>query len=218
MVSASWLGPGVAARNDASALATCVVQSINHGQGNGVSNVIVSTGLLSNARFIPSPNKDARPEGEVIDALVIHCISLPPGDVGSPDIESFFCNALAKEAHPFFETICQLAVSAHLLIRRDGSVIQFVPFGERAWHAGVSEFKGRTRVNDFSIGIELEGSDFVPFEERQYQALAEITRALRLAYPGITSARVVGHNQIAPQRKTDPGPYFNWVRYRQSMS
>ena len=183
-----------------------------------MSRVNMPTGLLSGARFLPSPNKDERPEGMVIDVLVIHSISLPPGDFGSQAIESFFCNGLARQDHPFYEVICQLTVSAHLLIRRDGSVIQFVPFGERAWHAGISEFGGRTRVNDFSIGIELEGSDFGPFEEHQYHALAEVTRALRQAYPGITPERVVGHNQIAPQRKTDPGPYFNWERYRQSMA
>lgn len=175
------------------------------------------TGLLAGARQAPSPNKDARPAGMAIDVLVIHSISMPPGDVGAADIEAFFCNALDTTVHPFYETVKGVTVSSHLLIRRDGAVVQFVPLDLRAWHAGVSEFSGRTRVNDFSIGIELEGSDFAPYEEQQYQALIAVTRALRSTYPGITSERVVGHDQIAPQRKTDPGPYFNWTRYRQAL-
>ena len=187
-------------------------------EGEKVRNVNLPSGLLDSARYLPSPNKDERPPGATIDTLVIHSISLPPGEFGSPDVEFFFCNGLSQHGHPFYESICQLTVSAHLLIRRDGSVIQLVPFGERAWHAGVSEFDGRTRVNDFSIGIELEGSDFVPYEERQYQELISVTQALRVAYPGITRERIVGHHQIAPQRKTDPGPYFNWTRYRQALA
>lgn len=184
----------------------------------GVFQVNSRSGLLAGASFIASANKDDRPAGMSVDTLVIHSISLPPGEHGSPDVEAFFCNGLKSQDHPFYQSICQLTVSSHLLIRRDGSVIQFVPFGERAWHAGVSEFDGRTRVNDFSIGIELEGSDFEPYEERQYQALIAVTSAIREAYPAISPERVVGHNQIAPQRKTDPGPYFNWTRYRQSMA
>ncbi len=177
--------------------------------------VNLPVGLLEEAEHQLSPNLDERPAGVAIDTLVIHSISLPPGEFGTADVMSFFRNSLDQSGHVFYESICQLKVSAHLLIRRDGSIIQFVPFEKRAWHAGVSEFTGRTQVNDFSIGIEMEGSDFCPYEERQYQALISVTRALRLVYPGITPERIVGHNQIAPQRKTDPGPYFNWTRYRQ---
>jgi AmpD protein len=178
----------------------------------------LDTGILTGVRYHPTTNQDRRPADCAINTLVIHSISLPPGEFGSSDIESFFCNSLDVLRHSFYPSIHELRVSAHLLIRRDGSVIQFVPFGERAWHAGVSEFDGRNRVNDFSIGIELEGSDFEPYEERQYQTLIAVTAAIRQAYPAITPERVVGHNQIAPQRKTDPGPYFNWTRYRQAMT
>jgi N-acetyl-anhydromuramoyl-L-alanine amidase len=149
--------------------------------------------------------------------LVVHAISMPPGEYGGTDIEHLFCNSLDFTCHPFYREIDGLSVSAHLLIRRDGQVIQFVPFQERAWHAGASTLEGRARVNDFSIGIELEGSDNAPFEEAQYRTLAEVTRALRAAYPGITPQRIVGHADIAPERKTDPGPYFNWVRYRRAV-
>lgn len=169
------------------------------------------------AVYIASPNFDARPHGTVIDSLVIHAISLPPGEYGGNDIEQLFCNNLNDNGHSFYSEIAGLKVSAHLLIRRDGQVIQFVPFHERAWHAGVSEFQGRSRVNDFSIGIELEGSDFAPFEEAQYLALEAVTRALCMAYPQITPERIVGHVDIAPERKRDPGPYFNWLRYRKAL-
>jgi AmpD protein len=174
-------------------------------------------GLLEGVRYVPSPNFDTRPDDAVIDALVIHAISMPPGEYGGTDIERLFCNRLDFTCHPFYREIDGLTVSAHLLIRRDGEVVQFVPFQMRAWHAGVSMLAGRTRVNDFSIGIELEGSDDDPFEEAQYQALAEVTRALRDAYPGISAERIVGHADFAPERKTDPGPYFNWERYRRAF-
>lgn len=175
-------------------------------------------GRLDGACYIASPNFDARPQDSVIDTLVIHAISLPPGEYGGDDIEQLFCNRLNKDDHSFYAEIVSLKVSAHLLIRRNGQVIQFVPFQERAWHAGVSEFQGRSRVNDFSIGIELEGSDFAPFEEAQYLALEVVTQALRKAYPQILPERIVGHVDIAPQRKRDPGPYFNWLRYREAMA
>jgi AmpD protein len=176
------------------------------------------SGLLDGARYVPSPNCDARPADMGIDALVIHAISLPPGEYGGADIEQLFCNRLDFSCHPFYREIDGLTVSAHLLIRRDGQVIQFVPFQERAWHAGVSALAGRERVNDCSIGIELEGSDHAPFEETQYRALAEVTRALTTAYPAIAPERIVGHADIAPGRKTDPGPYFNWARYRRALT
>jgi N-acetyl-anhydromuramoyl-L-alanine amidase len=154
----------------------------------------------------------------VVDVLVVHAISMPPGEYPGSDIERLFCNSLDFACHPFYQEIDGLTVSAHLLIRRNGEVIQFVPFHARAWHAGVSQFDGRTRVNDFSIGIELEGSDYAPFEEAQYRALAAVTRALQAAYPDITAERIVGHSDIAPDRKTDPGPYFNWAHYQQLLA
>lgn len=175
-------------------------------------------GILAAARYVPSPNFDARPPDTVISALVIHAISMPPGEFGGADIERLFCNSLDFSCHPFYREIDGITVSAHLLIRRDGEVVQFVPFQARAWHAGASMLDGRARVNDFSIGIEMEGSDHAPFEEAQYRALVEVTRALRAAYPGITPPRIVGHADIAPERKTDPGPYFNWSRYRRALA
>jgi len=176
------------------------------------------SGLIGGASSAPSTNYDTRPADSIINALVIHAISMPPGEYGGTDVERLFCNNLDFTCHPFYHNINGAVVSAHLLIRRDGQVIQFVPFQERAWHAGASALAGRERVNDFSIGIELEGSDYAPFEEAQYRKLVEVTRALLLAYPDITVARIVGHADIAPQRKSDPGPYFNWKRYRRALS
>ena len=174
----------------------------------------VRTGLVEGVRYIPSPNCDDRPPGAGIDVLVIHSISLPPGQFGGPGIEQLFCNRLDPEAHPYYREIHQLEVSAHLLIQRDGAMYQFVPLHQRAWHAGQSCCDGRTRVNDFSIGIELEGADDVPFEDAQYRTLGDITQALMQVYPAITPARIYGHADISPGRKTDPGPHFNWARYR----
>lgn len=176
--------------------------------------VAIADGLMAAARFVPSPNFDARPAGMPIDALIVHAISLPPGEFGGSAIEQLFTNRLDPNEHPYFSTIAHMRVSAHLLIRRDGQLIQFVPFAERAWHAGESCCEGRTRVNDFSIGVELEGGDEFPFEDAQYIQLAMTTRAIMFAYPAITLARVYGHSDIAPGRKTDPGPHFDWVRYR----
>ena len=153
-----------------------------------------------------------------IDLLVIHNISLPPGQYGGDYIDDFFCNRLSAEAHPYFQEIAALQVSAHLLIRRDGVVHQYVPFDRKAWHAGRSLFCGRENCNDFSIGIELEGCDTEPFSEAQYEQLARITVLLQWTYPGITEDRIVGHSDIAPDRKTDPGPHFDWKRYRQLCS
>jgi AmpD protein len=170
------------------------------------------SGLLENVRYVASPNTDQRPSGTVIDLLVIHAISLPAGEFGGPWIEQLFCNRLQAGAHPDFAEICQLKVSAHVLIRRDGEVVQYVPFAARAWHAGVSSFCGREQCNDFSIGIELEGCDQLPFTPVQYQQLARLCHCLMHVYPGITPQRIVGHSDIAPQRKTDPGPLFDWQR------
>ncbi len=146
--------------------------------------------------------------------VVVHNISLPPGQFSGSYIEDFFCNKLDCSIHPYFETIKDLKVSAHLLIRRDGQVVQFVPFNKRAWHAGRSEFKGEIECNDFSIGIEMEGSDHINFEHCQYDTLAKVTSLLMYAYPDISMERLVGHNEIAPGRKTDPGVSFNWSKYK----
>ena len=169
--------------------------------------------LVESVRFVPSPNCDERPKGMAIDVLVIHAISLPPDDFGGPAIEQFFCNALDPGGHPYFAEVCDLQVSAHLLIRRNGELIQFVPFHRRAWHAGESCCLGRTRVNDFSIGIELEGSDHLPFEPDQYSALTDVVQAIMVPYPSITRDRIFGHSDIAPGRRTDPGPQFDWPRF-----
>ena len=173
-------------------------------------NIDTTTGMLAEARQQPSPNYDERPAGTDIDLLVIHAISLPEGEFGGPWIDELFCNQLSADAHPDFANICGLKVSAHLLIRRDGEIIQYVPFHRRAWHAGASQFQDREHCNDFSIGIEMEGCDDQPFETIQYQRLAEVCAALMQAYPGITPERITGHNTIAPERKTDPGPCFEW--------
>jgi len=169
-------------------------------------------GLLSTARYVASPHQDARPENTTIDMIVVHGISLPPAQFGNDFIEQFFCGQLDYSAHPYFQTIRSLRVSSHLLVKRTGEIIQFVPFAERAWHAGQSSFQGRERCNDFSIGIELEGTDTLPYENIQYEKLAEIINTLQKTYPAITRDRIVGHSDIAPGRKTDPGLSFDWRR------
>ena len=176
---------------------------------------IDAEGLAEGVRHIPSPNFDARPEGSGISLLVIHNISLPPNEYGGEGIIELFTNRLDPNAHPYYETIKDLKVSSHFLIRRNGELIQFVPCTQRAWHAGASNWCGRERCNDFSIGVELEGSDFEPFTDAQYQQLAALTRALQTAYP---IADITGHSDIAPGRKTDPGPCFDWERYRQASA
>lgn len=175
-----------------------------------IMQTIVQFGLLESATFKPSPHCDDRPEHQDIDLVVVHGISLPPNEYGTDAIEQFFCGKLDMTTHPYFAEIAHLRVSSHLLIKRTGEIVQFVPFDKRAWHAGESSFNGKTRCNDFSIGIELEGSDHVPYEDCQYQRLADVIQLLQGAYPGITHDRIVGHADIAPNRKTDPGPAFNW--------
>lgn len=167
-------------------------------------------GLLEGAIQRSSPHHDERPVGPPIDTIVIHGISLPPGEFGSEAIEHFFCGRLDPADHPYFATIATLQVASHLLIKRTGEIIQFVPFGKRAWHAGESSFLGRERCNDFSIGIELEGTDDIPYDKMQYTQLISVIKALMQAYPDITLNRVVGHADIAPLRKTDPGLVFDW--------
>ena len=166
----------------------------------------------------PSPNADERPAGCDVDLLVIHNISLPPGEFGGRYIDDLFCNCLDPQAHPYFAEIAHLEVSSHLLIRRDGTAVQFVPLNRRAWHAGQSAFGGRERCNDFSVGIELEGSDNTAFTDAQYHRLAEVTVAIRALFPAITDQRIVGHSDISPGRKTDPGPCFDWKRYRELLT
>ena len=180
--------------------------------------VDIATGLIPDATFRPSPHQDDRPEGMPIELLVIHGISLPPGEFGGPWIERLFMGTLPKDAHPYFRDIAASRVSAHLLIRRDGELIQFVPFHRRAWHAGASSFRGREACNDVSIGIEIEGDDATPYAAPQYNALAGVSEALMRAYPGITSSQIVGHSAVAPGRKTDPGPAFDWARYRDILA
>ncbi|TVP58796.1 MAG: 1,6-anhydro-N-acetylmuramyl-L-alanine amidase AmpD [Halomonadaceae bacterium] len=175
-------------------------------------------GWLRNARHCLSPNHGERPLDTPISLLVIHNISLPPGEYGGPDIEDFFCNRLDWQKHPFYQEIQGLKVSAHCLIRRDGELVQFVPLLLRAWHAGQSCHEGRGECNDFSIGIELEGCDHEPYEPRQYQTLITLTQQLMALFPAITAERIVGHEHIAPQRKTDPGPSFDWNHYLNALS
>lgn len=171
-------------------------------------------GWCSHVLRDPSPNFDRRPDGVVIDLLVIHNISLPPGQFGGTYIADLFCNRLDYAAHPSFEDLRALRVSAHFLIRRDGAIVQFVSANDRAWHAGVSAFAGRSPCNDFSIGIELEGSDFEAFTQSQYGALASLTQALQARY---RLTNVAGHEHIASGRKTDPGPFFDWEAYQNSL-
>ena len=172
---------------------------------------------LTAARFLPSPNYNLRPNNENITLLVIHNISLPPGQFGQGYIHHFFQNTLSVNAHPFFKTISDIRVSAHLLIERDGSITQFVPFDLRAWHAGVSSWKGKEHCNDFSIGIEMEGTDTMPYTSTQYAQLVKVTTALLSTYPTITTDNITGHEHIAPHRKTDPGPAFDWNYYHQKV-
>jgi AmpD protein len=173
-----------------------------------------ATNRLNNIAFVPSPNFDERPAGCTISLLVIHNISLPPDEFGGNGVIELFTNCLDPDAHPYYRDIHGLKVSTHFFIRRDGETIQFVPCEKRAWHAGESYWKGKSCCNDFSIGIELEGSDTAPFTDIQYMALAALTRALQSAYP-ITD--IAGHSDIAPGRKTDPGPCFDWKRYRAAL-
>lgn len=178
---------------------------------------IAAGGWLAGLTHVPSPNFDARPPGTVVDLLVIHAISLPAGHYGGPWIRDLFLNRLDHSAAAEFSQLKGLRVSAHFLICRDGTPIQFVSLVERAWHAGVSRFGARAGCNDFSVGIELEGCDTDVFTTAQYMALAALTERIRACYPGITRERIVGHADIAPGRKTDPGPLFDWARYRAAL-
>lgn len=177
-------------------------------------DVNASTGLLKPARQVSSPNFDPRPTGVAADLIIVHGISLPPGEYGGPWIDRLFCNQLPVDHHPYFAQIAALRVSSHLLIRREGAVVQYVSCNDRAWHAGKSAFQGREACNDFSIGVELEGSDEEAYTEVQYVNLAGLVRALCKAYPTLSRQRVVGHSDVSPGRKTDPGPGFDWPKAR----
>lgn len=175
------------------------------------------TGLLDGARQCPSPNQDSRPGTGEVNLLVIHNISLPPGQFGGPWIDRLFQNRLPADQHAYFQEIHHLRVSAHLLIRRNGELVQYVPLSQRAWHAGESCFEGRERCNDYSIGIELEGSDDTPYTDAQYRVLADTIRQIQAHYPEIVPQRIAGHCDIAPGRKSDPGPAFDWARLRRLL-
>lgn len=178
----------------------------------------VTNHLLDQAEFLESPNSSERTKGIKPNLIVIHNISLPPNNFGGDYIVDFFLNKLNSSEHPFFEEIKDLKVSSHLFINRTGKVIQFVDFNKKAWHAGISKFEGKDDCNDFSIGIELEGTDTEPYSDEQYQSLTSVTKCLMNIYPKITKDRIVGHADIAPKRKTDPGESFDWSRYRSSFS
>jgi N-acetyl-anhydromuramoyl-L-alanine amidase len=178
----------------------------------------IKDGYLTAAVQCPSPNANQRPQGQAISLLVIHNISLPPGQFGTGCVAALFTNQLDPSLDPYFQTIAELQVSAHLFIERHGAITQFVPFGARAWHAGASAFEGVANCNDYSIGIELEGCDDIAYTDAQYAALAGVARQLMQAYPAITAERIVGHSQIAPGRKTDPGDAFDWDCFYKLLS
>jgi N-acetyl-anhydromuramoyl-L-alanine amidase len=176
--------------------------------------VDLDSGLLRGVRQMASPNCDSRPDGVEAELIVVHGISLPPGEFGGPWIDRLFTNSLPPDEHPYFAQAASRRVSAHLCIRRDGTMTQYVRFTDRAWHAGQSSYHGREACNDFSIGVELEGTDTVAYEPLQYEALADVVAALCAAYPRLSPTRLVGHSDIAPGRKTDPGPEFDWAYAR----
>jgi len=173
-----------------------------------------ATGLLIGVRQVLSPHCDELPSGAAIDLIVIHGISLPPGEFGGPWIDRLFTGCLPADAHPYFQGIVASRVSAHALILRTGEIVQYVPFERRAWHAGASQYRGRSSCNDFSVGIELEGTDDVPYVDLQYERLAALIKALLASYPTLSRDRIAAHSEIAPGRKTDPGPAFDWPRLR----
>ncbi len=187
------------------------------GYSGDMPALTIAAGLLAGARCVESPNYDMRPGGLPPELVVVHGISLPPGQFGGPWIEKLFMNALPAAEHPYFEAVRHLRVSSHVLIARDGMLTQYVPFAARAWHAGDSYWRGRGACNDFSVGIELEGTDEEPYDERQYEALADVVAALQRAYPSLAEGWIAGHSDIAPGRKTDPGPAFDWPRLERAI-
>jgi AmpD protein len=181
------------------------------------AKTLIKNAILTQAEYCSTSHWDERPKQTPISLLVVHNISLPPNEFGGDYIKYFFSGCLDPKLHPYFASIYQMRVSAHCLIKRDGHILQFVPFDKRAWHAGASSFQGVKRCNDYSIGIELEGADHIPYTQEQYQSLSLLTKQLIQDYPAITLGRIVGHNDIAPGRKTDPGIAFDWPRYRQMI-
>ena len=175
------------------------------------------SGLIDGSRYLASPNHDDRPNSEDIGLIVIHNISLPPEQFGGDYINQLFTNCLCEDDHPFFAEISHLRVSSHVLILRNGDVIQYVPFHKRAWHSGISSFQGREVCNDYSVGVELEGTDFEPFCDAQYDTLTAIINSLQQTYPSLAKAPITGHEHIAPGRKTDPGPFFDWGRVSEAL-
>jgi len=184
----------------------------------GSLQIDAATGLLVGVRQVLSPHCNERPSGVAIDLIVIHGISLPPGQFGGAWIDRLFTGVLPADAHPYFREIAGQPVSAHALIRRTGEIVQYVPFNRRAWHAGVSQYQGRSGCNDFSIGIELEGTDDQAYEDAQYEQLATLIEALLAAYASLSRDRIAGHSEIAPGRKTDPGPAFDWARLHRVLA
>lgn len=173
---------------------------------------------LTSATITASPNHDNRPMESDISLIVLHCISLPPQQFGNNYIDDFFCNRLNSHAHPYFKTIAQLKVSAHVVIKRTGEIVQYVAFNQRAWHAGQSNYQGREKCNDFSIGIELEGSETQPYHPQQYQQLQALIQCLFTHYPSLSTQHITRHSDIAPQRKTDPGDSFNWLDFLEKLT
>jgi AmpD protein len=180
--------------------------------------VETATGLLIGVRQVISPHCDARPAETLPELIIVHGISLPPNEFGGPWIDRLFTGTLAWDAHPYFRQIEGLRASAHVVIRRDGQLTQYVPFGERAWHAGVSQYRTRSGCNDFSVGVELEGTDDIAYTDAQYAQLVELIAALIEAYPSLSPEHLVGHSDVAPGRKSDPGPYFEWPRLRAQLT
>ena len=184
----------------------------------GCSMYQITDGWLESVIHVPSPNTDSLPNNCDISLLVIHNISLPPGIFGGSFVEDFFTNNLDLTVNPYFQNLQDLKVSSHLYIKRSGQITQFVSLNERAWHAGLSVFNGRSNCNDFSIGIELEGTDEGGYTDYQYKSLVSVTRTIMTRYPAITSDRIVGHSDISPGRKTDPGNSFDWIRYKRELN
>ena len=181
-------------------------------------SIDTKTGLLDSAKYIASPNRDERSGEQATDLIVLHNISLPPAQFDDNWVASLFTNCLPADRDPYFESICQLQVSSHLYIRRNGEIFQFVPFHQRAWHAGVSSYQHKTGCNDFSIGIELEGTDDIAYEQIQYETLADVLETLISSYPDLKKERIAGHCDIAPGRKTDPGDSFDWQKLKQLLN
>ncbi|MGH1486254.1 MAG: 1,6-anhydro-N-acetylmuramyl-L-alanine amidase AmpD [Cellvibrionaceae bacterium] len=192
--------------------------SINTIHSSDETDLSIRDGWINAARRVDSPNYNDRPDIDDVSLLVIHNISLPPEQFGGGYVEQFFCNQLDCSQHEYFQQISGMEVSSHLLITREGELIQFVPFDKRAWHAGASCFESRHNCNDFSIGIELEGADTIPFTQQQYVLLSEVTQALLKQFPLMSRDRIVGHSDIAPGRKTDPGEAFDWQLYRKLLA